>query len=204
MDRPTSGTVLLEGRDLTSLTDAEMSRVRLTRMGYVVQQAYVLGNLNVRDNVLLPALTAAPRQKAAAVARVDGLLERFGIAHVAGHRITQVSGGQLQRAAICRALACEPSVLFADEPTGALNSQHDGRRHGRAHRRAPRGDDARHGDPRPGLRGPRRARRLPPGRPARGLARARGLDRGAVGAARGRAARLAAEAGILSGVRPTG
>lgn len=123
MDRPTSGTVLLEGRDLTSLDDTEMARVRLTRMGFVFQQAHLLRHLDVRDNVLLPALKAATRRtRAAAVARVDALLERFGIAHVAHHRVTQVSGGQLQRAAICRALAAGPAVLFADEPTGALNS----------------------------------------------------------------------------------
>lgn len=123
MDRPTGGTVLLEGRELTSLNDAQMAEVRLTRMGFVFQQAHFLANLDVRDNVLLPALKGAPRgAEAAAVARADALLERFGIAHVARHGITQVSGGQLQRASICRALAGEPSVLFADEPTGALNS----------------------------------------------------------------------------------
>ena len=122
MDRPTSGNVLLEGRDLTSLSDTEMSRVRLTRMGFIFQQAYFLSNLNIRDNILLPALKAAPKKKDAAIARVDALMERFGIAHVKQHGITQVSGGQLQRASICRALACEPSILFADEPTGALNS----------------------------------------------------------------------------------
>lgn len=122
MDRPTSGSVLLEGRDLTSLSDTEMSRVRLTRMGFIFQQAYFLSNLNIRDNILLPALKAAPKKKDAAIARVDALMERFGIAHVKQHGITQVSGGQLQRASICRALACEPSILFADEPTGALNS----------------------------------------------------------------------------------
>lgn len=122
MDRPTAGTVRLEGRDLTSLSDAEMSRVRLTRMGFVFQQAYFLENLGIRDNVLLPALKAAPGGRQAAVRRVDALLERFGIAHLADHGVTQVSGGQLQRASICRALATEPAVLFADEPTGALNS----------------------------------------------------------------------------------
>ncbi|MCG5220831.1 ABC transporter ATP-binding protein [Streptosporangium soli] len=122
MDRPTSGNVFLEGRDLTSLSDTEMSRVRLTRMGFIFQQAYFLNNLNIRDNILLPALKAAPKERETAIARVDALLERFGIAHVGRHGITQVSGGQLQRASICRALACEPSILFADEPTGALNS----------------------------------------------------------------------------------
>ncbi|MDA2803975.1 ABC transporter ATP-binding protein [Nocardiopsis suaedae] len=124
MDRPTGGRALLEGRDLTSLGDREMSRVRLTRVGLVFQQASFLRTLNVRDNILLPALKAASgkRQAAEAAARGDGLMERFGIAHVGRHGITQVSGGQLQRASICRSLACEPSVLFADEPTGALNS----------------------------------------------------------------------------------
>lgn len=123
MDRPTSGNVELEGRELTSLSDAEMSNVRLTRMGFVFQQPHFLSNLDVRDNILLPALKGVTKkQRAAAIARVDALMERFGIAPVAGHGITQVSGGQLQRASMCRALAGEPSVLFADEPTGALNS----------------------------------------------------------------------------------
>lgn len=122
MDRPNSGNVFLEGRDLTLLSDKEASRVRLTTMGFVFQQAYLLSNLNIRDNILLPALKAAPKEKDVVFARVDALLERFGVAHVGQHGITQVSGGQLQRAAICRALACEPSILFADEPTGALNS----------------------------------------------------------------------------------
>lgn len=122
MDRPTSGTVALEGRDLTSLSDKEMSRVRLTRMGFVFQQGYFLQNLNVRDNILLPALKAAPRDTTVAIRRVDALMEQFGIAHIRDHGTTEVSGGQLQRASICRALASEPAVLFVDEPTGALNS----------------------------------------------------------------------------------
>lgn len=123
MDRPTSGNVTLEGRELTSLRDAEMSRVRLTRMGFVFQQPHFLSNLDVRDNILLPALMAVRKEgRYAAVAQVDALMERFGIASIGRHGITQVSGGQLQRASICRALAGEPSVLFADEPTGALNS----------------------------------------------------------------------------------
>ena len=122
MDRPTTGTVRLEGRDLTGLSDKEMSRVRLTRMGFVFQQAYFLSNLTIRDNVLLPALKADPRRADEAASRVDALLDRFGIGHVKQHGITEVSGGQLQRASICRALAGEPAIVFADEPTGALNS----------------------------------------------------------------------------------
>lgn len=122
MDRPTSGRVALEGRELTSLKDAEVSQVRLTRMGFIFQQAYFLKNLNIQDNILLPALKATPKDKDAVIARVDALMSRFGIDHVGRHGVTQVSGGQLQRASICRALAGQPAVLFADEPTGALNS----------------------------------------------------------------------------------
>lgn len=123
MDRPTDGTVLLDGRELTSLSDTEMAGVRLRHMGFVFQLPHFLANLDVRDNVLLPALKAASRKdRGAAIARADALMGRFGIAHLGDHGITQVSGGQLQRASLCRALAGEPSVLFADEPTGALNS----------------------------------------------------------------------------------
>ncbi len=122
MDRPTGGSVFLQGRDLTSLSDDEMSQVRLTKMGFIFQQSYFLGNLNIRDNILLPALKAAPDGKQAVIDRVDALMERFGIVDVKQHGITEASGGQLQRASISRALASEPAVLFADEPTGALNS----------------------------------------------------------------------------------
>lgn len=122
MDRPTSGSVFLQGRDLTSLSDTEMSQVRLTQMGFIFQQSYFLGNLNIRDNILLPALKAAPDGKDAAIDRVEALMERLGITDVKRHGTTEVSGGQLQRASISRALASDPAVLFADEPTGALNS----------------------------------------------------------------------------------
>ncbi len=122
MDRPTSGKVCLQGRDLTSMSDDEMSQVRLTEMGFIFQQSYFLGNLNIRDNILLPALKAAPDDREAATERVDALMARFGIVDVKRHGITEASGGQLQRASISRALASEPAVLFADEPTGALNS----------------------------------------------------------------------------------
>ena len=126
MDRPTAGTVRLEGRELTGLSDKEMSRVRLTRMGFVFQQAYFLSNLTIRDNVLLPVLKADPRRAGEAASRVDALLDRFGIGHVKRHGIKEVSGGQLQRASICRALAGEPAIVFADEPTGALDPTNAG------------------------------------------------------------------------------
>ncbi|AFV88875.1 Putative ABC transporter ATP-binding protein [Acidipropionibacterium acidipropionici ATCC 4875] len=119
MDRPTSGSVELEGEAMESLDDTRMSRIRLTRMGFVFQQPHFLGNLSIRDNVLLPAIkaeVAEPEQ------RVDALLGRFGIAAIANHGVTEASGGQLQRASLCQALVADPVILFADEPTGALNS----------------------------------------------------------------------------------
>lgn len=123
MDRPTSGRAELEGRELTGLSDSALSRVRLTRMGFVFQQPHLLETLSLRDNILLPALRAAPRgARDEAADHVDALMERFGIADRARHGITQVSGGQLQRAAICRALAGRPALVVADEPTGALNT----------------------------------------------------------------------------------
>lgn len=122
MDRPTAGQVILHERDLTSMSDAELAHERLHRMGFVFQQPALLPYLSIADNILLPALHAAPRRQRASEQRVQDLMSQFGIDHVADHGITQVSGGQLQRAAICRALVCEPTIVFADEPTGALNS----------------------------------------------------------------------------------
>ncbi|QGU00985.1 Bacitracin export ATP-binding protein BceA [Corynebacterium kalinowskii] len=119
MDAPTSGQVWLGDEELTALKPSQLSAVRLARMGFVFQQAYFLENLSIRDNIALPGLKAGHQD---VDARVDALMERFDITHVATHAINQVSGGQLQRAALCRALITSPDILFADEPTGALNS----------------------------------------------------------------------------------
>lgn len=122
MDRKTSGQVWFEGKDISDLNDEEMSRLRLTRMGFVFQHAHLLKNLSIRDNIILPALKAALRPREAIMKHADTLMKKLGIDKVAGHDITKVSGGQLQRAAICRALINQPAILFCDEPTGALNS----------------------------------------------------------------------------------
>lgn len=122
MDRPSAGQVFIDGKELTGLSDADRARMRLSTMGFIFQRAHLLANLNIGDNVLLPALKAAPGEANEARTRARALLERFEIDHVAHHATTEVSGGQLQRAAICRAMATQPSIIFADEPTGALNS----------------------------------------------------------------------------------
>ncbi len=122
MDRPTSGTVMLGGEDIAELDDEKMSQVRLKRMGFIFQHSYLLKNLSIRDNIVLPGLKAGKLSREQVNQNADALMAKTGIAGVADHDIRTVSGGQLQRAAICRALINQPDILFGDEPTGSLNS----------------------------------------------------------------------------------
>ena len=122
LDDPSGGRIEFEQHPLHNLNDRARSRLRLHRMGFIFQQPHFLKSLTIYDNVLLPALKAEPDSKAVRH-RVDQLLHQFSIDHIAHHYASEVSGGQLQRAALCRALGTKPAMLFADEPTGALNSQ---------------------------------------------------------------------------------
>lgn len=122
MDRVSSGMVCFEGKDISKLKDKEMSKLRLSKMGFIFQHSHLLKNLNIRDNILLPAYKAEIKAKTGIQKDADTLMRRLEIDQVASHDITKVSGGQLQRAAICRALINNPDILFCDEPTGALNS----------------------------------------------------------------------------------
>jgi putative ABC transport system ATP-binding protein len=122
MDRATSGTISYDNLDLAGLPDAEMSEVRLKHMGFIFQHSYLLKNLSIRDNIILPGFKAEMVPREAVVENAEEYMKMTGIDHIASHTINEVSGGQLQRAAICRALINQPSVLFGDEPTGALNS----------------------------------------------------------------------------------
>ncbi len=122
MDRPTSGNVLLCGKDISKLEDEKMSEVRLKQMGFIFQHSYLLKNLSIRDNIVLPGFKSGKLSREQVIQNVDMLMVKTGIASVADHDIKKVSGGQLQRAAICRALINQPDILFGDEPTGALNS----------------------------------------------------------------------------------
>lgn len=121
MDRPTSGKVVFNGRELSALGDREMSRIRLADMGFIFQSAGLIGSLSVRDNILLPGLKAGTSPKNEVLRRADEWMKKTDITELADRDITKISGGQLQRAAVCRALINEPDILFADEPTGALN-----------------------------------------------------------------------------------
>ena len=123
MDSLTAGEVIFNGRSLHTLSADQLADVRLREMGFVFQQMYMMRKLNVMDNILLPAFqvakTRAEREEKTQRCRV--LMHKLGISEVADNDTAEVSGGQLQRACICRAIINEPKVLFADEPTGALN-----------------------------------------------------------------------------------
>lgn len=120
MDSPTSGSVQLDGQELTTLSQKELAHVRLTRLGFVFQQPRLMQSLTILDNIVLPGLMTS-RPKKEVVQRAEWLLEQGGISSIAGHSPLEVSGGQLQRAGIARALINEPAIIFGDEPTGALN-----------------------------------------------------------------------------------
>jgi putative ABC transport system ATP-binding protein len=122
MDRPTSGHVLFCGRDISKLDDEKISEVRLKQMGFIFQHSYLLKNLSIRDNIVLPGFKSGKLPREQVNQNAEALMVKTGIASVADHDIKKVSGGQLQRAAICRALINQPDILFGDEATGALNS----------------------------------------------------------------------------------
>jgi ABC-type antimicrobial peptide transport system, ATPase component len=122
MDAIDSGSVLFDGKELSEMGENELSDLRRTRMGFVFQQPTMLKNLNLLDNIILPSVGGDRRNTNALVDKAKLLMEEMGIAGLEERDITEVSGGQLQRAGICRALVGNPKVLFGDEPTGALNS----------------------------------------------------------------------------------
>jgi ABC-type lipoprotein export system ATPase subunit len=119
LDVPDAGTVAVAGRDLAELSVAERARVRRREVGFVFQFFHLLPGLSVAENVELPLLLDKRRRRRD---RVATLLDRVGVAHRAGHRPGELSGGEMQRAAIARALVAEPRLLLADEPTGNLDS----------------------------------------------------------------------------------
>lgn len=122
IDTPDEGTVELLGHELGTMSQRALANLRLQRLGFVFQQPRLLSTLSLLDNVMFPGMVAGKRNRDEVLARARTLLAGADVAQLEDRDVTQASGGQLQRVAICRALIGEPDVLFCDEPTGALNS----------------------------------------------------------------------------------
>jgi putative ABC transport system ATP-binding protein len=119
LDRPTEGTIEIGGRDITKMGDKELTLLRRTHIGFVFQAFNLVPTLTAEENIVLP-LAIAGRKPASGW--VEAVIERVGLADRRDHRPAELSGGQQQRVAVARALVSEPTVLFADEPTGNLDS----------------------------------------------------------------------------------
>jgi putative ABC transport system ATP-binding protein len=119
LDTPTAGTVSIGGEDITKMTDKQLTRLRRRHIGFVFQQFNLLPTLTAEENILLPLSIAGRKPDRETV---EALMTRVGLDDRRGHRPAELSGGQQQRVAIARALVSQPTVLFADEPTGNLDS----------------------------------------------------------------------------------
>jgi len=120
LDTPSAGSVEVAGHDITRMKDRDLTRLRRKHIGFVFQSFYLLPTLSAEENVVLPVAIAGRKPPAA---EIDALLERVGLTERRSHKPAQLSGGQQQRVAIARALITRPTVLFADEPTGNLDSE---------------------------------------------------------------------------------
>ena len=122
IDTPSGGSVALSGTRLETLNDRDLTRVRLTRLGFIFQRFHLLPVLTAQENVELP-MSEAGVSREERRARASELLRYVGLSNRSGHRATQLSGGEMQRVAIARALANKPAVILADEPTGELDAK---------------------------------------------------------------------------------
>jgi len=118
-DSPTSGRIYLKGLEISRMKEKELTMIRRKEIGYVFQQFHLLPTLTVRENVTIPLIFSKKRDNG----QVDRILEVVGLSNRANHLPSQISGGEMQRTAIARALIHDPDVLIADEPTGNLDSE---------------------------------------------------------------------------------
>ena len=121
LDSPTRGSIRLDGQELADLPEQELASVRNKKIGFIFQSHHLLPQCSVLENVLVPTLAENGKAPAEAVERAKQLLERVGLGHRLTHRPAQLSGGECQRVAVVRALINQPSLILADEPTGALD-----------------------------------------------------------------------------------
>lgn len=123
VDKITAGEVDFCGKNIARMSEKELAVLRLDEMGFIFQQMYMLKNLTVLDNIILPACQShkIKESRRETVGRGQNLMRKLGIIEIAENGINEVSGGQLQRACICRSMINKPKMIFADEPTGALN-----------------------------------------------------------------------------------
>ena len=122
MDSISQGRVLFDGADMSQMNETALSELRLNQMGFVFQQAQMLKNLTIFDNITLPGLVANKEPAHKIRKRATALMKQMDLQGLEARDIKEVSGGQMQRASICRAMINHPAILFLDEPTGALNS----------------------------------------------------------------------------------
>ena len=121
MDRATAGNVMYQNEDIVSMSEKKLAKLRHTDFGFIFQQMHLVSNLSLFENVAVSGYLNKDTSAALVRARADELLEKMDISHIKTHLPSQVSGGEQQRCAIARAVINNPKLLFADEPTGALN-----------------------------------------------------------------------------------
>lgn len=121
MDRATAGEVIYNGSDIVKMKENDLAKLRYTDFGFIFQQMHLVSNLTLFENVAVPGYLNKSKPAAEVRKRTEKLLEQMSVSHIKSHLPTQVSGGEQQRCAIARAVINSPRVLFADEPTGALN-----------------------------------------------------------------------------------
>lgn len=123
LDSPTEGEYYFKGKETSKLSRDELSTIRNQEIGFIFQSFNLIENMSVLDNVMLPLIYRPGAKKSEVKARAIHCLEQVGMAHRKNHSPTQLSGGQQQRVAVARAMVTNPSIIFADEPTGNLDSK---------------------------------------------------------------------------------